>query len=88
MDGKECAPKYGLIASLKYLMTGKVKSYTHFISLARSAKCLKKFQKINDKYGSLRRFLLHVSVNKTNKQAYIRFFGLKVSFSKLIWRKM
>ena len=83
----ECAPKYGIVETLKILICGKKDwDYLVFISEARSNilfKCVYKFIK---KYGSIRKFLIDVCVNKKKRKAYIRFLGVKISLKNLLWK--
>lgn len=80
---KECAPKKGLISSI---INKKAIYYLDYISICRSSILIKFIEFINEKYGSIRKFLVNVYINKNEEKAYLRILGMKLSFSKLIWR--
>ena len=82
----ECAPKYGFLDFCKIFFFLKRDLYTEFISLKRSAPIFSIICNMNEKYGSLRKFLLNVLISKSKHIAYIRFFGIKISIAKLIWK--
>ena len=82
---KECAPKYNLIKTLKILICGKKDwDYLIFISEARSNVLFKYVYKFIKKFGSIRKFLIDVSINKKRQKAYVRFLGFKISIRHLV----
>ena len=77
----ECAPKFGFIDLIKQILFKNTYKNTLYISYARSDKIFKDLKKVNDKYGSVRKFLIDIYFSRTKKRAYIRILGVKVSFS-------
>lgn len=74
-----CAPKI----TLKDLIFGYDKTQIQLpkLSYIRSSKQVKKIIDINNKYGSLRKFLIDIYFSKSKKNAYIRLLGVKISFN-------
>ena len=58
-----------------------------FIVFARSGKIFKSICRFNQKYGSLRKFIIHFEINRKRKRAYLRILVIKFSFARMIWRK-
>ena len=80
---QECAPKYNFIDFLKILLGIDKFNQLGFISVARSGKMAEKAYAFKAKYGNLRKFLLHVQVNRKQKIFYIRILGIKISFNSI-----
>ncbi len=83
---KVCAKKMNICDAIKYFVTGKVDSEFDFISVARSGKFVNMINDFCEKYGSLRKFLINVYINKSKQEAYIRILGTRISLINLIWR--
>lgn len=83
---KVCAKKMNICDAIKFFVTGKVNSEFDFISVARSGKFVNKINDFCVKYGSLRKFLINVYINKSKQEAYIRILGTKISLTNLIRR--
>ena len=80
----ECAPEYNIKDAIgMLLMKHKIGKFS-FISYARSNKLIKKIIKFKEKYGSLRKFIINIYVNKKCNVAYFRFMGVKISLRKLL----
>lgn len=86
INAQEMAPKLTLFQVFKYLITGKSKSDIYFLSCIRTGKYAQSVNNFVEKYGSLRKFMINVYINKTKKSAYVRFLGIKISISALLWR--
>ena len=70
----------------KYFLTGKINSEFDFISIARSGILAKYIKKFIDKFGSFRKFLINIYINRSKMIAYIRIFGIKISLINFIER--
>lgn len=72
-----CAPKI----TLKMLLLGYDKTQIQLpkLSYIRSSKTIKRILNFKNKYGSLRKFLIHIYFSKRRREFYIRFFGIKVN---------
>ena len=82
----DCAPKYNLLDFFRIFLFGNEKNVLAGISVARSSKIIKKVVKFNYKFGSLRKFLLHVGCSRSKNIFYLQILGIKVSLKRLIWR--
>lgn len=87
--GTEYAPEYKFRHAFEYLISGKMKLNNDtgsgtFISLARSNSLMKKIHKFNQKYGTLRKFLININIHLRDKRILICIFGIKISLS---WEK-
>lgn len=83
---KDCAKKMNIFDLTKYFLTGKINSEFDFISIARSGILAKYIKKFIDKFGSFRKFLINIYINKSKMIAYIRIFGIKISLINFIER--
>ena len=83
-----CAKKYNVLGFLFLLSSGRQPySVLPNVSKALSSDMFKLLSIFMKKYGSLRKFLLNVYFHKRDKKAYVRILGIKISLSRLIWRK-
>ena len=90
-DKKIAAKELTLNRAFYYLLLGKyLVTDFPYISIARSCYMARKIYKFNlfmiQKYGSLRKFLINIYISNKKQKAFIRIFGIKISFAKLIWR--
>ena len=85
-ENSEFAPKISIIKSLKVLLFNETIDTNNMQwSLNRSSKSVVHILKFKEKYGSIRKFLIHISYIRKNKEFYIRFLGLKLNLGGLIW---
>lgn len=79
----KCAP----ILTLKDVIFGYDATQIQLpnISYIRSSKCVKKFMDIKKKYGSLRKFFIHLEIHWNKKIAFMYLFGIKIGLKKLIF---
>lgn len=73
-----CAPKI----TFKMLLFGYDKTQVQLpkLSYIRSSKHIRKLIDIQKKYGSLRKFLINIYFSRKQKEVYLRFLGLKISY--------
>ena len=74
-------------ALLCFIFNKKIHTDFPQIVTARSKKFNIKIYKLQNKYGSLRKFLINLYICRSNKTAYIRLLGIKISLSRLLWGK-
>lgn len=85
-EQREAAKKYNIIDIIRYMIIGNKDCSLMWIKVKRSGKPLELINKITEKYGSIRKLLINFYFNKNKKSAYVRLLGIKLSFSKIIWR--
>lgn len=56
-----------------------------FLSEARSGKLIVEFLNLCQKYGSIRKILIHIDINRKKKVFRLTILGFRISLSKLIW---
>ncbi|MBO7672907.1 hypothetical protein J6S88_05810 [bacterium] len=85
----ECAPKFKILEILKnFLLFKPINIYNNCfnnISYIRSGQKTQKILAFCNKYKNPQKLLFNIYIHKRNKQAYIRIFGIKISFKRLMF---
>jgi len=90
MTGKETkkyAPSMNIIKALIYLFTNKIDTGNINFSKARSHKLIRDIISYRQTHKSLRKELINLYINKTQKEAVFTILGINISFRHLLWGK-
>ena len=84
-ESDEFAPKLSVFDAFHYLFRKKVDTDNLMYSKARSNKFVNKIIEYRQAHPKFRKELINLYINKTQQDAVFTIFGIRISFSHLIW---
>lgn len=84
-ESDEFAPKLNIFDAFHYLFRKKVDTDNLMYSKARSNKFVNKIIEYRQAHPKFRKELINLYINKTQQDAVFTIFGIRISFSHLIW---
>lgn len=84
-ESDEFAPKLSVFDAFHYLFRKKVDTDNLMYSKARSNKFVNSIIEYRQAHPKFRKELINLYINKTQQDAVFTIFGIRISFSHLIW---